>query len=392
MRLLTRPPSAAPLPEVPTSPTALLDAVNSHRLGLGLEPALGPLPGARTQALAAVPQPYAGRVAALLQVIGACAPTGGLACATATHDALVAVLRTPAPAFPDIDLWPRLYIDGNGGPNTYRHDYVVLIDRGGNDTYDNNAGGNLVDVRRGPAGFGAPVTGPAIGCEQATGVSSTPTNNVFDCVSLPQVALLDHGAFGTSNDTCGVLRAPRTVDHNPQPLPDGSARPVDGDCTRDPVVFRIVLQGSGFEGNGLLVDVDGNDRYRGKTAAQGSAHVSGVGVMRDLGRGTDDYLAIRNSQGFALAGGLGLLMDQDGRDTDTGAPTSTQPFTEDVRFVHSSQGVGCSGGAGVPRDTGRDDDTYREGSRRDDGMSDSRLQTQCEPGAPGLSVFSDDGR
>ena len=447
VRLLTRPPSAVPLPAAPSSPTALLDAVTLHRQGfaLGRVPALPALSTAQAQALRAIPQPYAGRVAALLQTILACAPKGGLACATATNDALVAVLRTPAPAFADVNLWPTLFIDGNGGSNTYRHDYVVLIDRGGNDIYDNNAGGNLFDVRRGPTGSAALIKADAIGCEQATGIAS-PTNNFFDCVSMPQVALLDYRAFGTSNDTYGVLKTPRTTDHNAPPT---GARAVDGSCTRDSLVRRIVLQGSGFEGNGLLMDVDGNDRYRGKTAAQGSAHVAGVGVLRDLGRGTDDYLAIRNSQGFslvgelgiqqddggndryhtymprprdasapfqapgsggviddtgkcdnmprmvqgsALLGGLGFLTDQDGRDLYEGAPAGTQPFADNVEFFHSSQGFGCSGGAGVLRDTGRDDDTYREGPPRDDGMSVTQVQTPCKPPAPGLSVFSDDGR
>jgi hypothetical protein len=195
------------------------------------------------------------------------------------------------------------------------------------------------------------------------------------------------------------------------------------------------------------MDVDGNDRYRGKTAAQGSAHVSGVGVLRDLGAGTDDYLAIRNSQGFsligelgllqddggndryhtymprkkypsapfqtpgaggviddtgkcdnmprmvqgsALLGGAGVLTDEDGRDTYVGAPPGTQPFAPQVEFFHSSQGFGCSGGAGVLRDTGRDYDTYREGPTRTNGMSITQAQTPCKPPAPGLSVFVDD--
>jgi hypothetical protein len=446
VRSLTRSPSAVPLPAPPTGVNALRDAVNTHRLGLPLTPALGLLSTTQQQALSAVPQPFAGRVAALLLTILACAPKGGLACATATNDALVAVLRTPAPAFADVNLWPTLFIDGNGGSNYYEHDYVVLIDRGGNDVYDNNAGGNLVDFQRGPAGSGALITGDAVGCEQAQGIAASPSNNTFDCLSMPQVAFLDYKAFGSSNDTYGVFKSPRTTDHNP---PATGARHVDGECTNDHLIRRIVLEGSGFEGNGLLMDVDGSDRYRGKTAAQGSAHVSGVGVLRDLGRGTDDYLAIRNSQGFslvgqlglqqddggndrywtymprkkvpgaafqtpgsggviddtglcdnlprmvqgsALLGGVGVLMDENGWDTYVGAPPGTQPFQPQVEFFHSSQGFGCSGGAGVLRDTGRDDDTYREGPYRTDGMSITQVQTPCLPPAPGLSVFVDDGR
>ncbi len=110
-------------------------------------------------------------------------------------------------------------------------------------------------------------------------------------------------ASTSSNDTYGVFKSPRTVDHN---LPATGPRKVDGDCTSDRLVRRIVLQGSGFEGNGLLIDSGGADTYLGKTAAQGSGHVGGVGVLRDLGRGNDRYVAIRNSQGFSLVGILGL--------------------------------------------------------------------------------------
>lgn len=211
-----------------------------------------------------------------------------------------------------------------------------------------------------------------------------------------------------------------------------------------------MLQGSGFEGNGLLIDSGGADTYLGKTAAQGSGHVGGVGVLRDLGRGSDRYVAIRNSQGFALvgilglahddggndrhytympspkdpdaefqekgsggvvddtglcdnmprmvqgaalAGGVGHLLNQDGRDLYVGAPEGTQPFQEGVHFFHSSQGFGCDGGVGILTDRGSDDDTYREGPEgRTDGRSIQEAQTNCLPAAPGLSIFRDDGR
>jgi hypothetical protein len=87
---------------------------------------------------------------------------------------------------------------------------------------------------------------------------------------------------------------------------------VHGNCTDDRLIRRIVLQGSGFEGNGLLIDVEGDDLYKGKTAAQGSGHIGGVGILRDLGGGADRYLAIRNSQGFSLGGAFGLLQDDGG--------------------------------------------------------------------------------
>jgi hypothetical protein len=51
---------------------------------------------------------------------------------------------------------PGFNIDGNGTRDFYVHDYTVLIDTGGDDVYDNNAGGNLQDIKNGPPGSSAP--------------------------------------------------------------------------------------------------------------------------------------------------------------------------------------------------------------------------------------------
>ncbi len=100
----------------------------------------------------------------------------------------------------------------------------------------------------------------------------------------------------------------------------------------------------------------------------------------------------RMVQGAGLLGGAGYLVDEDGRDLYVGAPAGTQPFQPQIEFFHSSQGFGCSGAAGILRDLGRDDDTYREGPPdRTDGRSIAQPQTSCLPAAPGLSVFTDDG-
>jgi hypothetical protein len=265
--------------------------------------------------------------------------------------------------------------------------------------------------------------------------------------------LIDVNGFSRpSNDVYGVFKSPRKVDHNPPVDPTTGLpvpRKVDGQCTNDRLIRRIVTGGSGFEGNGMLIDVGGDDRYRGKTAAQGSGRIGGVGVLRDLGGGNDEYLAIRNAQGFslvgtlgvlqddggndnyhtympspidpnapfqtdgsggvvddtgvcdnlprmvqgaALAGGVGLLLDEDGRDVYVGAPEATQEFMPGVPFFHSSQGFGCDGGIGILIDKGADRDRYREGSAgRADGASISTVETGCSPAAPGLSFFRDDG-
>jgi hypothetical protein len=445
---LARPLDAVSLPAPPADGvSALVSAANDYSKILGFDIDHGPVIRA-----AKIPNDFAGRVAQVLEAAAACrsaraTETGAIGCAEATGDAAAGVVRTGGTAFADVDAWPALYIDGDGGRNVYRHDYAVLIDRGGNDIYDNNAGGNLIDHQRGPAGSAAPIKAPAIGCEQVQGNFPLPTATAHDCIAIPQAVLIDYRAFGSSsNDIYGVPKPPRTSDHNP---PASGPRLVDGDCTRDPVVRRIVTNGAGFDGNGLLLDVTGNDLYLGKTSAEGAGHVGGVGVLRDIGGGRDAYVAIRNSQGFslvglfgllqddggndryytymprpkdpsakfqepgsggvvddtgvcdnmprmvqgtALAGGAGVLLDQGGSDVYQGAPPGTQQFNPQVQFFHSSQGFGCDGGIGVMRDSGRSRDTYREGpANRRDGFTTATPEVTCRPAAPGLGVFSDDG-
>jgi hypothetical protein len=440
---LIAPPRSVVLPPLPPDGiVALVAAVNAHSASLGVTVDHGPtIRASRIRAI------DAGRIAQLMRVVTACAPGATSAekqqCAIAANDAAIGVLRTAGPGFGDIDAWPSLYVDGNGRSDTYRHDYAVLIDYGGDDRYFNNAGGNLLDHRRGRSGSAAPLHEPAIGCEQVQGNFPAPTTSAHDCIALPQAVLLDKG---TGRDVYGELRYPRRRDHNP---PLSGPRKVDGDCTQDPLVRRIATQGSGFQGNGLLIDAGGSDRYLGKTSAQGAGHVGGIGVLRDFGTGSDYYLAIRNSQGFALVGilgllqdtggtdwygsympspknpsaefqedgsggviddtglcddlprmmqgtallgGVGYLRDHNGSDVYVGAPDGTQPFSPQVHFYHSSQGFGCSSGIGMLEDFGSDRDRYREGpASRRNGVQITESQLNCLPAVPGVSVFSDDG-
>jgi hypothetical protein len=448
IKRFTRPLAAVELPPLPADPVqALIDAANVHSLSLGFR-----VDHSASIRTAQMPLEFAGRLALLVQATLECrlATTKAqrLDCAVKTNDRAAGVVQAKTGRFPDVDLWPSVFVDGDGSSDFYVYDYSILIDRGGNDVYDNNAGGNLQDVSSGPPGSAALREGPAIGCEQVQGNFPAPTAGAHDCIAAAQVAFIDDAAVGAgSDDIYGVFKSPRMSDHNP-PLLSGPRR-VDGDCTLDRVVRRIVLQGSGFEGNGLLIDVAGNDRYNGKTAAQGSGHVGGVGILRDLGAGGDRYLTIRNSQGFslvgdlgllqddggddqfdtympsprdpsaafqadgsggviddtgvcdnlprmvqgaALAGGFGALLDDNGRDIYIGAPPSIQQFSPDVQFFHSSQGFGCDGGVGVLRDTGMGHDTYVESpGGRANGVTRIEPSTTCSPAVPGVGRFSDDG-
>ena len=125
-------------------------------------------------------------------------------------------------------------------------------------------------------------------------------------------------------------------------------------------IGRIVLSGSGgdehlIEGCALVVDLGGNDLYRGAVGATTSQNVPvsvaldlggddtylsdsriapaqgagilGVGVLADFG-GNDTYEAVDYAQGFGLFG-LGLLYDQTGDD--------------EYRMHYSGQGAGYFG-------------------------------------------------
>jgi hypothetical protein len=359
----TRLPDAVPLPPIPSDPVeALVSAVNTHSAGLGFPVDHGPA----IRASGMSPE-YAGRVALLMQAVNACDGTEAhrVDCQAAANDAAAGVLRAKnEPTSGDVDAWPSLYIDGDGGKDYYRYDYSVLLDRGGNDVYDNNAGGNLLDIQRGPKGSVALSNESAIGCEHPHLSRVLPLGTIappFDCVSDRQTVLIDQKSNSrASDDVYGVFKPPRTVDNSPLPPP--LHRRVDGECTHDPVIRRIVLEGSGFQGNGLLIDDGGNDQYRSKTLAQGSGHI-GIGELRDLGGGNDDYLTIRNSQGFALVatdsfpGTLGLLQDDGGNDQYH----TYMPRPIDPNAARSGPpGAGGPGAGGVVDDTDHCDNLPRQ--------------------------------
>jgi hypothetical protein len=190
-----------------------------------------------------------------------------------------------------VDIWPVLRFEPGCAGQTYRNDYLLTVDVGGDDTYANNVGSNVVDINYSPPGAavkGLRGTGPAKGCQH--GLNGLGRNECYLSASV----LLDlQGA-----DSFGVLESPD----------------VDQLCTRDPVVRRMLTGGAAFLGVGILRDAGhSNDRYYGKTVSLGSAHMFGVGILSDAG-GDDTYLAVRNSEGYALLGGLGLLHDEGGND------------------------------------------------------------------------------
>ncbi|MDQ1712248.1 MAG: hypothetical protein QOE45_1698 [Frankiaceae bacterium] len=204
--------------------------------------------------------------------------------AVAQVDALRTAASAPAAKRSnEIDLWPVLRYEPDNNDDVYDADYVLILDAAGDDSYFNNAGGNAIDVLRGPAP--APNPGPARGCQMDGELG-------FECV-VAAAALVDL----SGNDTYQRFETPG----------------VDSACTSDPLVRRIVLEGAGAGGVGILVDARGDDTYNGKILTIGTGHI-GFGYLRDVS-GNDSYTAIRTSIGASVVAGTGHLLDEAGDDS-----------------------------------------------------------------------------
>jgi len=105
-------------------------------------------------------------------------------------------------------------------------------------------------------------------------------------------------------------------------------------------VYEGTRRTQGFAGGGvaLLFDETGKDTYKGEEYAQGAA-IFGLGLLVDQDR-EDSYSAYLYSQGFGLTRGFGLLCDQQG--DDEYVATGKYPCTYGMAgvFQAASQGHG----------------------------------------------------
>ncbi len=184
-----------------------------------------------------------------------------------------------------LEEWPVLRVDPIGTDDVVGPDFILNVDAGGNDTYLDNAGGNLIDVRAEPRGLAKGCSNPAYDLAAAR------------CV-IAEALLVDVAG----NDTYGQMEAPEMG--------------VDELCTDDLLVRRVVTGGAGAWGVGVLIDGGGDDTYLGKSVALGAGHFGGTGVLLDEG-GNDHYKALRLAEGFGTLGGTGVLRDGGGNDTYT---------------------------------------------------------------------------
>ncbi len=189
-----------------------------------------------------------------------------------------------------------------GGPsaNTYQGCFALIIDLGGDDTYEL-------------------VSQPGVACRLIIDVSG---DDVYHSCSSPALAGI---IFGTSilmdlhgNDT---YRA------------------------------RSISLGAGICGMGMLYDRAGDDCYVSDGFSQGAGFL-GLGILKD-DSGNDTYLASMQSQAFGYVMGGGLLFDRGGNDTYYTKMAQTDILRYDDHYLTLSQGCAFgsrpdySGGIGL---------------------------------------------
>ncbi len=122
-----------------------------------------------------------------------------------------------------------------------------------------------------------------------------------------------------------------------------------------------VAQGSALAGAGLLIDESGQDTYHGDRRVQGQA-IAGCGILIDR-KGDDRYRAALLAQGVGGPLGFGILVDLEGTDHYFAGGKYTDPYDDTPGYAGWSQGVGvgirgvAEGGIGVLLD-GKGNDTY----------------------------------
>ncbi|MFQ5906474.1 MAG: hypothetical protein ACE5JA_07870, partial [bacterium] len=161
--------------------------------------------------------------------------------------------------------WGRVVIGGRGD-NTYRGDFAVIIDMGGDDRYLCRAGG-------------------------AVGTLGNRFSVVLDIdgddlYSSQRLFSMGAGIFGV-----------------------GALMDLDGNDTYRASHYSF---GTGLYGTGIMYDGGGNDLYEGGYCVQGAGNF-GYGLQMDMS-GNDIYRSYDWAQGFGGTWGYGLLADYGGND------------------------------------------------------------------------------
>lgn len=258
---------------------------------------------------------------------------------------------------PRVNLPPVLVLDPDGVDNLYDRDAVLALDFGGNDLYDMNAGGSWLSVFLAGAPPECQTAVETIAASVGVGCENEDAMLVFTVAMAIDLAGDDH---------YGVRKPPRAA---------------DAFCTDEPIVRRVVTQGAGSAGIGILLEYQGNDVYDGRTLAQGHGHSGGVGILADF-QGDDRYTAIRASQGSGLVAGTGVLYDGGGNDAYSFEAPMGGVFNTDLVKCDATKRIGL--GAGILGATGHFLD--------EDGNDVYRIDAQgVGYGALGVGTFIDLG-
>ena len=215
----------------------------------------------------------------------------------------------------------RVRINGHNDDRHVGH-HLLLIDFGGNDSYD------------------GPASGAAIGSESPEEIGHVLAATI-------DLAGNDHYASTTSYaQGCGVLGIGILIDHAGNDHYRGTAH----------------CQGCGWFGGGLLIDHAGDDRYDGDQVCQAAAGF-GVAALVDSA-GDDVFYARAYAQGFGFTQGVAALCEQAGNDLYYVDGKYLQYETMPHRKLSMGQGQGygmrsdASGGIGILWDKAGDD-VYR---------------------------------
>ncbi len=130
-----------------------------------------------------------------------------------------------------------------------------------------------------------------------------PGKNTYE-LTEPVTLLIDLGGDDTYR---GRLAASTSHEH-----PNALAIDLAGNDTYEPSPFGLATGRAG--GVGMLIDFAGDDVYK-LNVATGGVGLGGIGVLVDC-KGSDVYTGSKYTQGAAI-GGLGLLLDMEGDDRHT---------------------------------------------------------------------------
>ena len=223
-----------------------------------------------------------------------------------------------------------------------------------------------------PAEIATAVTGPILGAEKVEGLGwvlvGSLANNSYDMGRIAAVFepggddIYTWSTLHTGNQGIIDLAGNDRYKGGDQQGPAGAILGlslIDDAAGDDQYSGPLLSCGAGMFGVGILIDRSGNDRYRTGAWSMG-AGILGAGFLFDQSGG-DEYQSSVNSQGIGGPLGIGALVDMQGNDLYR--VDGISPGVDGVPTVSfaMSQGIGfgarrlIAGGVGILADFGGDD-------------------------------------